>query len=654
VWDTLQRLERAGAVALETEPADLGPAAGAERILVLTARLPTIIEREEVFGRARRQRAAYEVVDALGGEAPVKHLVDQLGFSRAVLSALVTREVATFEERERLRDPFSEVSSTPAPNPSAAQRSAVGALRTLRPGSAAALFGVTGSGKTLVYLDAFREEVRRGKGMIVLVPEISLTPQTVSRVRGVFGDSVAVLHSGLSDAERADAWRALVTGKRRVAVGARSAVFAPIPDLTAIVVDEEHDSSYKHGEGPRYHARDVALKRAALEQARVILCSATPSLDTWVRRDRIAVVSLPQRVNTKPLPNVTLVDMRSEPRVVESGPVPWSSVLDVAVEAELASQNQIILLLNRRGYAHFLQCEGCGKVWECPDCSISLTLHRTPERLRCHYCGHEEPVPGKCDSCAEVTQRARGMGTQQLEQWLAERYPGSRLVRMDADTTTGRWSHQRILDSVARREVDILFGTQMIAKGLDFPGVTLVGVVDADTGLNLPDFRAAERTFQLIAQVAGRAGRGRKGGRVLVQTRMPGHYALTAAAGHDYEEFAKAELRLRESPAYPPHVGLVNITVSALGEMDASHGAGQVADWLRGLVESRARGAVDVIGPAPAPLARIKRRWRWHVFYRCGDRDLLDRITRYAAERVPALGGRRVRIVFDRDPVSVL
>lgn len=654
VWDTLQRLARTGLVILETEPPDLGPSAGKRRFLVLTARLPTIMELDRTFGRARRQREAYETVDALGGEAPISHLVDQLGFSRSVLAALVERKVAVIEEREQLRDPFAEAVGATPPDPSGEQSCAAVALRRMPAGSAAVLYGVTGSGKTLVYMEACRQAVERGEGMIVLVPEISLTPQTVSRVRGVFGDTVAVLHSGLSDAERADAWRALVAGQRRVVVGARSAVFAPIPNLAAIVVDEEQDNSYKHGESPRYHARDVALKRAALENTRVILAGATPSLETWASRDRMTLVSLPQRANARPLPDVALVDMRSDSRVAEAGPVPWSEALDRAVAAELDRANQVILLLNRRGFAHFVQCDNCGKVWECLNCSISLTLHRIPPRLRCHYCAHEEPIPNACDECAHPTHRAKGVGTQQLERWLAERFPRARLARMDADTTTAKWSHQRILESVARREVDVLFGTQMIAKGLDFPDVTLVGVVDADTGLHLPDFRAAERTFQLIAQVAGRAGRGPKGGQVLVQTRTPHHYALTTAARHDYEEFAERELACRTRPPYPPHVGLVNLVLSGLSEVEVARAASEAAEWLRGLVEARAREAVEVIGPAPAPLGRIKRRWRWHVLYRARDRQLLDRITRYAASRMPHPLSRRVRLVFDRDPVAVL
>jgi primosomal protein N' (replication factor Y) len=654
VWDLLQRLARTGAIGLETEPPKLGPAAGIERVLVLTMPLPSLLERERTFGRALRQRAAYEAVDALGGEVPLSHLVDQLGFSRAVLNGLVQRDVARVEERERLRDPFGQSSVQQPPSPTDHQTAAMRLIREIEPGGVASLFGVTGSGKTLVYLEAFREGVGSGRGLIVLVPEISLTPQTIARVRGVFGTKVAVLHSGLSDAERADAWRALATGSRRVVVGARSAVFAPVPDLAAIIVDEEHEASYKHGEAPRYHARDVAVKRGKIEGTRVVLGSATPSLETWAVRDRITVVSLPNRVNARPLPEVTLVDMRVEPRIAESGAVPWTQVLDQAVNDELEDGNQAILLLNRRGFAHFMQCPACGAVRECPHCSISLTVHRTPARLRCHYCGHDDPIPSSCNECGHGTQQTRGMGTQLLENWLGERFPRARLARMDADTTSAKWSHGRILDAVGRRDVDILFGTQMIAKGLDFPGVTLVGVVDADTGLHLPDFRAAERTFQLIAQVAGRAGRGPKGGRVLVQTRTPNHYALRAAAQHDFESFAQRELEARESPPYPPHVGLVNVMVSGLKETTVADAAGDVARWLCGLAAARAGGEVEVIGPAPAPLARIKRRWRWHVLLRSPNRGLLDRVTRYAARRVPHAVSAQVRVVFDRDPVSVL
>jgi primosomal protein N' (replication factor Y) len=654
VWDVLQRLSRVGAVGLETEPPRLGPAAGSEDVVVLIKALPALLEREETFGRALRQRAAYEAVDALGGQVPVHHARAQLGFSRAVLKALVERGVARIERRERLRDPFSDVVGTEVVTPSAAQRDAVSAIQALNEGDASVLFGVTGSGKTLVYLETFRDAVHAGGGAIVLVPEISLTPQTIARVRGVFGDDVAVLHSALSDAERADAWRALASGRRRVAVGARSAIFAPVPNLAAVVVDEEHDASYKHGESPRYHARDVALKRARLEGARVVLGSATPSLEAWSQRDRLHVVRLPERVQARPLPEVTLLDLRHELRVAESRALAWSVTLDEAVEAELNKNRQVLLLLNRRGLAHFLQCPSCGTVHECPQCSISLTVHRTPPRLKCHYCGHDEAVPHVCSVCGHETQRTRGIGTQLLEQWVAERFPRARLARMDADTTTAKWSHRRILRAVEQREVDVLLGTQMIAKGLDFPGVTLVGVVDADTGLHMPDFRAAERTFQLIAQVAGRAGRGPDGGRVLVQTRSPQHYALQCAAAHDFESFASRELDVRRSPPYPPHVGLVNVLVSGLAEHAVVTASEELATWLRGLVTTRLEGKAEVIGPAPAPLARIKRHWRWHIVLRSADRAVLDRMTRYAARRAPHAARGPIRVIFDRDPVTLL
>jgi primosomal protein N' (replication factor Y) len=464
---------------------------------------------------------------------------------------------------------------------------------------------------------------------------------------------VAVLHSALSDAERADAWRAIVMGERRVVVGARSAVFAPLADLGAIVLDEEHDASYKNGEAPRYQTRRVALARARLQGARVILASATPSLETWAARDRLRVVSLPQRVGERPLPPVRLLDLSTAERVREAGAIPWTRALDDGVRGRLAAGEQVLLLLNRRGHAHYLQCGGCGFVWECRHCSIALTVHRTPARLRCHYCAADHPVPTVCGQCGRAAQRMRGVGTQQLEQWLAARFPTARLARMDADTTGTKWSHARILDAVRAGVVDVLFGTQMIAKGLDFPNVTLVGVVDADTGLHLPDFRSSERTFQLIAQVAGRAGRGPRGGEVLVQTRTPDHPALQAAALHDFAGFAARELAARQSPAYPPMVDLANVLLSGPVESRVAEAAAEVATWLRGVVAARAL-PVEVVGPAPAPLMRIKGRWRWHVLLRGPDRRALGAVLRYAARRAPHATGGPVRLVVDRDPVSLL
>jgi len=511
--------------------------------------------------------------------------------------------------------------------------------------------GVTGSGKTLVYLDVLRSVVATGTGAILLVPEIALTPQTVARVRGVFGDQVAVLHSGLSDGERADAWRALRRGERRLAVGPRSAVFAPVQRLGAIVVDEEHEPSYKQGTAPRYHARDVAIERARLEGARVILGSATPSLETLhlAATGKVVRFELPDRIGARPLPPVAVIDLRSAERVPDARGVPWTVALDEAVRGALGRGEQVILLLNRRGFATYLQCPACGDVRTCPRCAIALTVHQTPAALRCHYCGHEEVVPTVCRLCGQETQRMRGLGTQQLEHFVGLRFPEARIARMDLDTTSTKWAHHRVLERMEQGTIDILLGTQMIAKGLDFPNVTVVGVVDADTGLHLPDFRAAERTFQLVAQVAGRAGRGPRGGRVYVQTRAPDHHAIRAAAVHSVAQFAAAELPLRAPPhpAYPPHVGLARFVASHEDAGRAQRAAERVAAWLVRANTERLSGALSVLGPAPCPIERIKGRWRWHVLVKAAEPRAIGRVVR-------ALGARARGVVVDRDPVSLL
>jgi primosomal protein N' (replication factor Y) len=652
VWDAVDRLARAGFVALRVEPPDTDADRAVERVVVLDEPAPTLLERETLFRRKRRQRELYEAVEGMGGRAPVRHLVEQLGFSDALVRALAKSSLARLEEAERVRDPFASMPATPPPpHLTGDQAAALHAIQTLEPGAGALLFGVTGSGKTLVYLEAVRRLLAEGRGAIVLVPEIGLTPQTVSRLRGAFGDQVAVLHSGLSDGERADAWRLLRRGERRVAVGARSAIFAPVCNLGIIVMDEEHEATYKNGETPRYQTRDVAMVRARLEGASLVLGSATPALESMARvSTTLRLVRLPVRIGTRPLPPVELVDLRVATKVPDTGPVPWSVRLDEAVQGALARGEQGLLLLNRRGWASFLQCPDCGEVWQCPRCSVSLTVHQHPPKLRCHYCGHEEPLPLTCRACANPVQTMRGVGTQQLERLLAERFPAARIARMDLDSTSTKWSHQRILGAVERGDVDLLVGTQMIAKGLDFPNVTLVGVVDADTGLYLPDFRSAERTFQLLAQVAGRAGRGPRGGRVLVQTRNPRHHALIRAAAHDTEGFSEEELRLRQSPPYPPVVALVNLIVSGLDERAVGRRTAELAEWCSTLVD-RHRLPIEVLGPAPCPLARLKDRWRWHVLLK-GPSAALGRVVRYAARRLP----RRedTRVVIDRDPASVL
>ncbi|CAN5809333.1 primosomal protein N' [soil metagenome] len=652
VWDALHRLSGVGAVELRVESPDMAASAVTERVVAIHGEPPTLLERAALFKRRARRRELYEALEALGGSAQVRHVVEQLGFGEALIRGLVEQGLARLTTTERVRDPFAHFPGTPTPELlTGPQTEALGAIESLSQGEGALLFGVTGSGKTLVYLQAVKRALSQGQGAIVLVPEIGLTPQTVSRLRGAFGDEVAVLHSALSDGERADAWRLLRRGERRVAVGARSAVFAPVCNLGIIVVDEEHEASYKNGETPRYLTRDVAAVRARVEGARLVLGSATPSLETMARAgEGLRLLRLPERIGSRPLPPVEIVDLRVAPKVAGTGSIAWSVALEAAIVETHARGEQALLLLNRRGYASFLQCPDCGEVWQCPRCTISLTVHRAPAALRCHYCGHEEGLPYTCRACANPVQQMRGVGTQQLEEMLAERYPRARVARMDLDTTSTKWSHQRILGAVERGEVDLLIGTQMIAKGLDFPNVTLVGVVDADTGLYLPDFRSAERTFQLLAQVAGRAGRGPKGGRVVVQTRHPLHHALLWAARHDAEGFLQEERELRRAPPYPPELHLVNLIVSGEGETDTANRAADVADWCHTLV-TRHELLVTVLGPAPCPLARIKDRWRWHVLLK-GPSAVLGRIVRYAARRLPSAG--KTRVVIDRDPVSLL
>jgi len=630
-----------------------GPAPAAERVLVLTGNgMESLLERERRFKRAPKRRVVYETVEALGGSAPVAHLVKQLKLSTTALEGLVKQGLARIEHVPEIRDPFAGLSTPPPPSLTKDQQRVVQGILGTNLHQPVLLHGVTGSGKTLVYLDVLRAVVQQGNGAILLVPEIALTPQTVARVRGVFGDKVAVLHSGLSDGERADAWRALRRGERLVAVGPRSAVFAPVQRLGAIVVDEEHEPSYKQGSAPRYHARDAAAMRAQLEGARLILGSATPSLET-LSDERIVTFALPDRVGSRPLPPVEIVDLRSAPRIASPetppGPIPWSEVLDTAISGALERGEQVILLLNRRGFATFVQCPACGNVPGCPQCAIALTVHHTPLTMRCHYCGHEERIPDTCAVCGHATQRLRGLGTQQLEHFLGLRYPRARIARMDLDTTSSKWAHHHILERVARGEVDILLGTQMIAKGLDFPNVTVVGVVDADTGLHFPDFRAGERTFQLVAQVAGRAGRGARGGRVFVQTRAPDHHAIRAAAAHSVSQFAAAELPLRSppNPPYPPRTGLVRFVIATDDHARTADLAERVATWLRRAGE-RSDGALTVLGPAPCPLMRLKGKWRWHVLAKSAEPRVLGRVVR--AWRAKA----HRAVTVDRDPVSLL
>ena len=645
---------------------DPTPAPKTQRVVRIGVEMPSLLHREKVFARSPQQRAVFELLESLGGRATVELLASQLEFSSSVLKGLEKRGLIIIETEQVDRDPFARRGGISALRltPTAAQRAAIDTMAAAKPGEVFLLNGITGSGKTLVYIELLRRIVdERKKTAIVLVPEIALTPQTVDRFRAAFGDRIAVLHSALSDGERYDAWRAIKRGDKSIVVGARSAVFAPLENLGAIIVDEEHEASYKQGETPRYHAREVAIVRARSEGAVTVLGSATPSLESWANAaaGKFTLLTLPDRVGGGRLPDIEVIDLRKtavDSAGTAQGGIDYGAVirepLHDAIVNCLSRGEQSILLLNRRGYSSFIQCNDCGAVATCPNCSITLTHHRNPERLVCHYCLHKEDPRPDCTRCGGRNLKQRGLGTQQVERLLSERFPAARIARMDFDTTSGKWAHTRILDRVAAGEIDILLGTQMIAKGLDFPNVTLVGVVDADVGINLPDFRASERCFQLLSQVSGRAGRGAKGGRVLIQTRIPSHHAVRYAVSHDYTSFVREELAGRVDPPYPPNVRLANIVFSGLKEDPTAKLALKGGDWLRELVASRAADTITIVGPAPCPIERIMNRWRWHMLLKTEHPSELTRVGRYFMEKFEVPSVVQLRVTFDRDPVALL
>jgi len=513
------------------------------------------------------------------------------------------------------------------------------------------IHGVTGSGKTEVYIRAIDEMIQFGRQAIVLVPEISLTPQTRQRFRSRF-DNVAVLHSHLSDAERHWHWQRIARGEVEVVVGARSAVFAPARHLGMIVLDEEHDGSFKQDIAPRYHARDVAFERARAENIPLVLGSATPSLESWqrAREDEYRLIELPNRVLDLPLPDVTPVDLRTEFKSRGSrGAV--SRQLHQAIDQSLKDGGQVILLLNRRGYSTSIQCPACGHVVRCQDCDIPLTHHREESKAICHYCDYSIAAPDVCAECGRTGIRYAGLGTQKLEREIRARFPRVECLRMDSDSMQKPGSHEAALARFRAGEVKILFGTQMIGKGLDFPNVTLVGVINADTALHFPDFRASERTFQLVTQVAGRTGRGEKGGRVLVQTFSPEHPAIQAAMRHDYAAFANLELPVRREYQYPPMAALIRVIVRGATESSAEQFADHVGQRSRETIEAiRADGRI--LGPAPAPISKLRGKFRYHMLLQGQDGEEMRRVVREATDGLKPPEG--VQWVVDVDPLDLL
>ena len=512
------------------------------------------------------------------------------------------------------------------------------------------LHGVTGSGKTEVYLRAMEQVRRQGRQSLILVPEIALTPQLLDRLEGRFPGDVAVLHSGLSAAERWRHWWRIAHGAVKVVAGARSAVFAPVRDLGLIVVDEEHDTSYKQEEGVRYHGRDLAVVRGRIVGCPVILGSATPSVESYhnARSGRYRMLELTERVEARPMPRVEIVDVKNAPEPSAADRL-FSAPLLHALQENHERGRQSLVFLNRRGFASFLQCWSCGFVFRCPRCSITLTYHLGRNGTFCHHCGFRQRKPDACPACGNLSLSEVGFGTERIEHELRRLLPKARIGRMDRDTTGSRGAQERIFRSWEKGDLDVLVGTQMVAKGHDVGGVTLVGVVLADSSLNLPDFRAAEKTFQIISQVAGRAGRARQPGRVIVQTLVPGHYCFDHARLHDYPSFFATETAFRRELGYPPFQHLVHLRLDGTDEDKVARGA---RDLARALRRERTPAPLEILGPAPAPIARLRNRYRWQILLKGKSRPALLALARRAVALAPR--GRATRIHVDVDPYNML
>jgi len=601
-------------------------------------------KRQQRVLEALRDRD-FVLIDDLRGSVPDP---------RTVVRSLAGKGLVRFEEVEVDPDPFfrSPVARDTPPEPTDEQQLAIDAISKAiedRRAESFLLHGVTGSGKTEVYLRTIELALRDDRGSILLVPEIALTPQLVGRFRARFGDEIAVLHSGLTVRQRDDAWQSLRRGRVRVAIGARSALFAPVVDLAMIVVDEEHDPSFKQDDGFRYHARDMALLRAQYAGAVSVLGSATPAVETYHRatEGKLRLLSLPRRASGQRLPEVDTIDLRRHKHGPSGHPL-LSGPLHHAIAECLSSGHQAILFLNRRGFSPSVRCLSCGAIAECPACSVALTEHRDQNVLRCHYCDFRRPVASPCLSCGGGPYDRLGVGTEQLEQALVETFPAAKVARLDRDTASGI-GVEEVLDRLRSGKVDMLVGTQMVTKGHDIARVTLVGVVLADQSLAFPDFRAAERTFQLLAQVAGRAGRAEQPGKVIFQTYQPEHPAIRLAAAHDYESFYNDEIESRREVGYPPWFRLVTVRVHAGSEADALGAARLLATIARHRQEVR-DGIVDVLGPAPAPLARLRGRYHYRLLLKSPDRKALRLVSAQLAARIDE-GLAPARASLDIDPL---
>jgi primosomal protein N' (replication factor Y) len=608
----------------------------------------------------QNQRKLIETLAASGGRLPVETLRG-LDLPRTTLGTLVRRGlVALVDEAQDFAASGVKLSKLkPRQSPfefefSAAQKGAlakIGEAVASRKFGGLLLHGITGSGKTAVYLACMRQVLDAGRSSILLVPEIGLTPAVAADLHQVFGDEVAILHSGLSDAERAEQWHRIRRGEARVVAGTRSAVFAPVADLALVIVDEEQDSSYKQEETPRYHARDVAVMRAKMAGAVVVLGSATPSLESYynAKKNKYALVELPDRVEMRPLPEVEIVDMRQEFQETGQEQV-ISRKLAEEIRERLEKKEQVMVLLNRRGYSPVVLCRACGKTLQCKNCAVSMTHHKRERKMECHYCGHVEHIPDKCAHCGSEYVYFVGTGSEKLEELLHGMFPQARIGRLDRDTVRGREDFERALNALNEGALDMLVGTQMIAKGHDIHGVTLVGVVGADMALGLPDFRAAERTFQLLTQVAGRAGRGQSPGKVVLQTYFQEHYAVQFAARHDFAGFYDKELQFRAWMHYPPYSAIANVLIRSEKLDEALTWSGELGRWF----EKTRHEGIRVLGPAAAPITRLKRDYRYHFILKSPSREKMNVLLRAMLAEAAARKIPRTQVIVDVDAVWLM
>lgn len=582
-----------------------------------------------------------------GEKIPVKNLA----FSHAQVKFFIDQGLIEIKEVEisRTRALFDAVSADKAKKLNEEQKKAFDQIISSveRP---YLLEGITGSGKTEVYLHVIAHFLALGKTALLLVPEISLTPQMSERFIARFGDQVAIMHSGLSDGEKYDEWRKIKMQKARVVVGARSAIFAPVDQIGVIIIDEEHETSYKQDSSPRYHARDIALLRAKWHHAALVLGSATPSLESRARamKGNYQLLRLNQRANEAAvLPEVKIVDMRSQ---INDQAANFSQLLLEKIREKLARNEQVILMLNKRGYSSFVMCRECGFVVQCPNCDISLTLHMDTRTLNCHYCGHVQGIPQRCPNCQAKKIRYYGSGTQKVQEELEQLMPEVKILRMDVDTTRTKHAHEKILKKFGDGEADILLGTQMIAKGLDFPNVTLVGVINADTGLNLPDFRASERSFELLMQVSGRAGRAEKKGEVLIQTFNPEHYAIKLAKEQNYERFYEAEMKFRKNLSYPPYYFTVQVMISHKDESIAIQKAYEIADLIKRQLSEKAK----ILGPTPRPIARTHNLFHYQILVKYRFETQLEAALNEVLELTQLKENKELRVIIDSEPQNFI